>query len=206
MCAQSSSPTSASLRLEQRVDDLAQVLEIASRPPMSQSSSSVDPVAVEAHPPERVDEAVHVPLVDGRAPARCWSTQRVELLVEERPDGLGQVLVAEDLVALGVDRLALLVDDVVELDDALADVEVEALDAASGRSRSSCDTMPRLDRDVVLEAHPLHEPGDPLRGEALHQVVFEREVEARRARVALAAGAAAELVVDAPARRGARCR
>ena len=45
----------------------------------------------------------------------------------------------------------------------------------------------------------LHEPVDPLAGEAPHQVVVEREKEARRARVALAAGAAAELVVD-PAR------
>ena len=41
--------------------------------------------------------------------------------------------------------------------------------------------------------------GDPLRGKPLHEVVVEREVEARRARVALAAGAAAELVVDPPA-------
>ena len=102
----------------------------------------------------------------------------------------------EDLVALGVDRLALLVDDVVELDDALADVEVEALDAGLGaldRLRHEA----RLDGDVVVEAEPLHQAGHPVRGEALHQVVLERQVEARRARVALAAGAAAELVVDA---------
>ena len=39
-------------------------------------------------------------------------------------------------------------------------------------------------------------PGDAVRGEPLHQVVLEGQVEARRARVALAAGAAAELVVD----------
>jgi hypothetical protein len=41
----------------------------------------------------------------------------VDLLVEERLDRLGQVLVVEDLVTLRVDRLALLVDDIVELDD-----------------------------------------------------------------------------------------
>ena len=58
--------------------------------------------------------------------------------------------------------------------------------------------QPRLDGHVVVEAEPLHQPGHPVAGEALHQVVLEREVEARRARVALAAGAAAELVVDAP--------
>ncbi len=60
-------------------------------------------------------------------------------------------------------------------------------------------TRLRLDRDVVLEAHPLHEARDAVRGEALHQVVLEGQVEARRARVALASGAAAKLVVDAPA-------
>ena len=38
---------------------------------------------------------------------------------------------------------------------------------------------------------------DPLGAEDAHQVVFEREVEARGAGIALAAGAAAELVVDA---------
>ncbi|HEX8026647.1 MAG TPA: preprotein translocase subunit SecA, partial [Candidatus Limnocylindrales bacterium] len=76
--------------------------------------------------------------------------QDVDLLVEEGLDGLRQVLVVEDLVALGVDRLALLVDDVVELDDALADVEVEALDARLG-ALDRLGHEARLDRDVVLE-------------------------------------------------------
>ena len=151
-------------------------------------------LAGQAHLVERVRQPFEVPLV-GIVAREVGVDEDVDLLVEERLDGLGQVLVVEDLVALGVDRLALLVDDVVELDDALADVEVEALDAALGgldRPRHEA----RLDRDVVLEAEPLHQPGDPLAGEALHQVVFERQVEARRARVALASGAAAELVVD----------
>ena len=38
---------------------------------------------------------------------------------------------------------------------------------------------------------------DPLLGEDAHQVVFEREIEARCAGIALAAGAATKLVVDA---------
>src|SRR5690606_2589361 len=48
------------------------------------------------------------------------------------------------------------------------------------------------DGDVVL-----HEALDVGAAEDAHQVVVEREVEARGARVALTAGAAAELVVDA---------
>jgi hypothetical protein len=39
---------------------------------------------------------------------------------------------------------------------------------------------------------------DPLGGEDAHQVVFQRQVEAARARIALAPGATAQLVVDAP--------
>src|SRR4029079_13321616 len=111
---------------------------------------------------------------------------------------IAQVLVAQDLVAFVVDRLALAVDDVVILDDALAHVEVEALDAALGALDGLADEA-RFDRDVVLEAEALHEPGDAVRGEPLHQVVLERQAEPGGARVALAAGPAAELVVD-PAR------
>ena len=104
----------------------------------------------------------------------------------------------EDLVALAVDDLALLVHHVVVLDDVLADVEVVALDLGLGVLDRLGDQAV-LDRDVVLEAEPVHDRGDVRPAEALHQVVFERDVEAGRAGLALAAGAAAQLVVD-PAR------
>ena len=57
---------------------------------------------------------------------------------------------------------------------------------------------PVLDRHALFHPQPLHQARDAIRPEDAHQVVFERQVEARRARVALAAGAAAQLVVDAP--------
>src|SRR4029079_6887430 len=101
----------------------------------------------------------------------------------------------EDLVPFRVDRLALAVDHVVELDDPLAHVEVEALDPALGALDRLADEA-ALDRDVVLEAHPLHQARDPIRGEPLHQVVLEGQVEAGGAGVALAAGAPPKLVVD----------
>ena len=124
--------------------------------------------------------------------------QVIDLLVEEGPDRVRQVFVAEDLVALGVNRLALLVDDVVELDDPLPDIEVEALDAGLGALDRLADDA-RLDVVVLVEPEPLHHPGHAVRGEALHQVVVEREVEARGAGVPLPPGTAAQLVVDAPA-------
>ena len=50
---------------------------------------------------------------------------------------------------------------------------------------------------ALLGAAPVHQAGDPVRAEQPHQVVLEREEEDRLARVALAAGAAAQLAVDA---------
>ena len=44
----------------------------------------------------------------------------------------------------------------------------------------------------------LQQVRDPLFGEDAHQVIFEREIEAGGTGIALAAGAAAKLVVDAP--------
>ena len=54
-----------------------------------------------------------------------------------------------------------------------------------------------LDDVVFLQAHARHHLLHPVGGEDAHQVVFERQVETRRTRIALAAGTAAQLVVDA---------
>ena len=95
-----------------------------------------------------------------------------------------------------VDRLALLVHDVVVLEEVLARLEVAAFDlllrALDGRVTMPCSigtpsSMPR--RCIRPEMRS--------RAEDAHQIVFEREIEARGAGIALAAGAAAELVVDA---------
>ena len=137
---------------------------------------------------------VEVPL--GLDLAEVRVDDALELLLDEGQHGLAEVLVVEDLVALGVDPLALLVDDVVVLDDALADVEVVALDAGL-RVLHGLGDHARLDGHVALEAHALHERRDAVAGEALQEGVLQGEVEARRAGVALAAGAAAQLVVDA---------
>src|SRR6185312_14343930 len=54
-----------------------------------------------------------------------------------------------------------------------------------------------LDGNAFFHAEPLHQPRDAIRAEDAHQIVFEREIEARRAGIALTAGAAAQLVIDA---------
>ena len=95
-----------------------------------------------------------------------------------------------------IDGLALLVHDVVVFEQALADVEVVALDLLLRVLDGAVDDGV-LDGDVLFHPQALHQAGDALGPEDAHEIVFEREEEARAARIALAAGAAAQLVVDA---------
>ena len=102
----------------------------------------------------------------------------------------------QDFAAQRVDALTLLVHHVVVLEQVLADREVLAFHLPL-RPLDGPRHHAMLDGDALFHAQPLHQAGDAVRAEDAHQVVFEREVEARRARIALAAGAAAKLVVDA---------
>ena len=56
----------------------------------------------------------------------------------------------------------------------------------------------RLDRHAFFHPQPLQQRAHPLLGEDPHQVVFERQIEPRLARIALPSRASPELVVDAP--------
>ena len=55
----------------------------------------------------------------------------------------------------------------------------------------------RLDRHVFFHAEPQHQVLHALAAEDAHQVVLQREIEARAAGIALASGASAKLIVDA---------
>src|SRR4051812_24526724 len=119
-------------------------------------------------------------------------------LVDPLPHLLGHVLAFEHLATLLVDHLALCVHDVVVLEDVLARDEVLLLDLLLGAFDLAREDF-RLHRLVVRNLEALHDPFDPVAGEQADEIIFAGEVEARLARVALAARAAAELVVD-PAR------
>ena len=114
--------------------------------------------------------------------------------------GVAHVAALEDLVAVRVDDPALLVHDVVVLEHALADEEVLLLDLALGLL-DLLGEDPGLDRLLVAlvvgRAEAVEDLVDPVAGEQAHEVVLGAEEEARLAGVALAAGAAAQLVVDA---------
>src|SRR5262249_4479325 len=107
----------------------------------------------------------------------------------------------EDLAAVLVDDAALLVHHVVVLEDALADQEVLLLDLLLGVLDRAGEHL-GLERLLLALLVDRPEAGeDPVRelarGEAEHGVLGGEE-EAGLAGVALAAGAAAQLVVDPP--------
>ena len=111
----------------------------------------------------------------------------------------------EDGAAQRVDRLALLVHHVVVLEQVLADLEVVRLDLllrALDRARDHA----RLDRLAFLHAQPLHQALDAVGAEDAHQVVFERQVEARATRDRPGGRSGRAAGCRCGATRGARCR
>ena len=111
---------------------------------------------------------------------------------------LREVLAFEHATALLVDHEPLRVHDVVVLEDVLARDEVLLLDLLL-RVLDLLREDPGLHRLIVGDLEAVHDPVDPVAREEAYEVVLRGEVEARLAGVALAPGAAAELVVD-PAR------
>jgi hypothetical protein len=111
-------------------------------------------------------------------------------------DVLAPLSTFEDVAAKRVDRFPLLVHDVVVLEQVFADLEVASFDLPlSALDRATDHAV--LDGDALFHAEALHEARDAIGAEDPHQIVFERKVEARRARISLTSRTAAELVVDA---------
>ena len=92
-------------------------------------------------------------------------------VVHDLGDVVGQILAVQNLVALGVDDLALLVHDVIVLEDALAHGEVDALDLVLG-------ALDGLGDDLVLDGHVVAHVGrDHHLGDAVHLVATEQAHE-----------------------------
>ena len=137
------------------------------------------------------------PAVEGLGVLGADARRALDGALDHHQDLLLQLDRLEHVLARAVDLLALLVHHLVVLEEALADLEVAVLDLLLGLGDGARDHA-RLDLLALGHAELLHRAGDPVAVEDPHQVVFQREEEAREARVALAAGAAAQLVVDAP--------
>ena len=149
----------------------------------------------------------HVPELGGGLPEVLGG--HVLLLAHVAPDGvfhrvvehvldrLLQVLAVQHLPALLVDDLALGIHHVVVLEHVFPGLEVPGLHLLLGVLDGVGEHL-LLDGGVLVHAQLFHHAHHPLRAEQAHDVVLQGQVEAALARVALTAGAAAQLVVDAP--------
>ena len=112
-------------------------------------------------------------------------------------DALAKLFALQHLAALRVNDLALLVHHVVVFEHVLAHVEIPRLDLLLGVLDGAGDDR-MLDRLVFFHAELIHDFSDALGGEQPQQVVLQRQIEPRRAGIALTTGTAAKLIVDAP--------
>src|SRR5579863_644765 len=96
-----------------------------------------------------------------------------------------------------VNRRALLVHHIVIFEQVFAGFEVLALNRLLRFFNPPRD-QPRLDGNPLFHAQTLQQIRDPLLGEDAHQIVFEGKIETGRSGIALASGAPAKLVIDAP--------
>ena len=78
----------------------------------------------------------------------------------------------EQLAAQAVDRLALLVHDVVILEQMFAGLEVLGFDGLL-RGGDAAGDQPRFDGNAFFHAQTLQQVRNPLLGEDAHQVIFE---------------------------------
>ena len=116
--------------------------------------------------------------------------------MDHLPDDLVDVAPFEHALPHAVELVALDVHHLVVLEEVLAREVVSLLDLLL-RALDRAGEHAALDRLAVGHADFFEDVHRPLGHEHLQQVVLERAVEPRRAGIALAAGAAAELVVDA---------
>ena len=113
-------------------------------------------------------------------------------------DDVADILLAHEVAALLENDLALVVHHVVVFEDVLAGVEIAGLDLALRLFDRLVD--PAVDDGLaLLKAELLQHPVHAVGAEDAHQIVLQGQEELGAAGVALAAGAAAELIVDAPA-------
>ena len=90
---------------------------------------------------------------------------------------------------------ALLVHHIIVFERAFADREMLLLDAALGGFDGAVEPLV-LHHLALFHAEPFHDTGDALGTEQTHELIFKRNEELRRARVALTRAAAAQLAVD----------
>ena len=100
--------------------------------------------------------------------------QIAEHVVADVDDVLRYVDRIEQLVALFVNRFALIVRRIVEFEQMFADVEVVRFDLAL-RLLDDARDHAVFERLVLLHAEQLHPARHPIRREDAHQAIFQRQ-------------------------------
>ena len=108
------------------------------------------------------------------------------------------VLPVQNLAALAVDDLALLVHHVVKLQHVFPDAEVAGFQLFLRALDGAGDHLV-FDGHILFQAQGIHQALHPLAAKDPHQVIFQAQEEPAGAGVALTAGTAAQLVVDTAA-------
>src|ERR1700761_6123454 len=142
-------------------------------------------------PVERLD----IPLLVDAVRRHVTPHQPVDHVFTNIVDGCRHVFGLEQLVALRVDHLALIVGNVIEFQKVFTNIEVVLLDLALCLLDLPADHA-IFQRVVFLHAEHAHPAADPVASEDAQQVVLQRQVETRRTRIALAARTTTQLVVD----------
>ncbi len=107
-----------------------------------------------------------------------------------------QVLFFKGTVAFPVDPFALRVQHIIVFKQMLADIKVVAFDAFLGLFHDPAEQT-ALNRQARIDLHPRHQSFHLSTAKQAHQFIFKRQVKAGGARITLAGGAAAQLVVNA---------
>ena len=102
------------------------------------------------------------------------------------------------MVTAAVKDFALFVHDVVVIDDAFALIKIKAFDFGLGGFDGPVNHA-RLERLFFRNFEKIHELADLFAAKNAHDVVFEGNIKAGGTGIPLATGAAAELIIDAPA-------
>ena len=126
------------------------------------------------------------------------AAHHIPYLIPHHRQNVGlEVGAVQDFPAFRINKLAVLVDDVVILDQVFAHVKVEALHPDLGTLNGAVHQLV-LNGHAFVHSHPVHNAFNALTAEAPHHVILKGNEKARTARVSLPSRATPQLVIDPP--------